>query len=55
VAALRILVDTDVFIDYFNAGQYAGILDDRHHLLPSSEAPPQTDEACQPREVKEPG
>jgi len=27
VAAGRILVDTDVFIDYFNAGEYADILE----------------------------
>jgi predicted nucleic acid-binding protein len=33
VAAVRILVDTDVFIDYFNAGQYAGILDDRQNTI----------------------
>ena len=29
MAALRILVDTDVFSDYFNAGQHADVLDDR--------------------------
>ena len=29
MAALRILVDTDVFIDYFNVGQHADVLDDR--------------------------
>ena len=29
MAAVRILVDTDIFIDDFNAGQYAGALDDR--------------------------
>ena len=29
MAAVRILVDTDVFIDYFNAGDYADVLDDR--------------------------
>ena len=33
MAAVRILVDTDVFIDYFNAGQYAGILDDRQNTI----------------------
>lgn len=33
MAAVRILVDTDVFIDYFNAGQYAGILDDRQTTI----------------------
>jgi predicted nucleic acid-binding protein len=33
VAAVRILVDTDVFIDYFNAGQYASILDDRQTTI----------------------
>ena len=33
MAAVRILVDTDVFIDYFNAGQYAGILDDRQNAI----------------------
>ena len=33
MAAVRILVDTDVFIDYFNAGQYASILDDRRTTI----------------------
>ena len=33
MAAVRILVDTDVFIDYFNAGQYADILDDRQTTI----------------------
>jgi predicted nucleic acid-binding protein len=33
VAKVRILVDTDVFIDYFNAGQYADILDDRETTI----------------------
>jgi predicted nucleic acid-binding protein len=29
VAAIRILVDTDILIDYFNTGQHASVLDDR--------------------------
>lgn len=29
MAAVRVLVDTDVLIDYLNDGRYAGILDDR--------------------------
>lgn len=33
MAAGRILVNTDVFIDYFNAGQYADILDDRQTTI----------------------
>ena len=33
MAAVRILVDTDVFIDYFNAGQYASILDARQTTI----------------------
>ena len=33
MAAVRILVDTDVFIDYLNAGQYADILDDRQTTI----------------------
>ena len=33
MAAVRILVDTDVFIDYFNAGQSAGVLDDRQATI----------------------
>ena len=33
MAAVRILVDTDVFIDYFNAGQHAGVLDDRRATI----------------------
>ena len=33
MAAVRILVDTDIFIDYFNAGHHAGILDDRQATI----------------------
>ena len=33
MAAVRILVDTDVFIDYFNAGQHAGVLEDRQATI----------------------
>ena len=33
MAAVRILVDPDVFIDYFNAGDYAGVLDDRQTTI----------------------
>jgi predicted nucleic acid-binding protein len=33
VAAVRILIDTDVLIDYFNTGQHAGILDDPHNAI----------------------
>lgn len=29
MAAIRILVDTDILIDYFNTGQHASVLDDR--------------------------
>jgi hypothetical protein len=30
VAAVRVLVDTDVLINYFNAGDQSALLDDRH-------------------------
>lgn len=33
MAAVRILVDTDIFIDYLNQGRYAGILGDPHHRI----------------------
>jgi len=33
VAAVRVLVDTDVLIDYFNAGEYAALLDDRRNRI----------------------
>ena len=33
MAAVRILVDTDVFIDYFNTGHHAGVLDDRQATI----------------------
>ena len=33
MAAVRLLVDTDVFIDYFNDGDHAAILDDRQAAI----------------------
>lgn len=33
MAALRVLVDTDILIDYFNSGRYGRILDDRRHVI----------------------
>ena len=33
MAAVRVLVDTDVFIDYFNTRRYASILEDRHTAI----------------------
>lgn len=33
MAAVRVLVDTDVLIDYFNAGEYAALLDDRRNRI----------------------
>jgi hypothetical protein len=33
VAAVRILVDTDILIDYFNAGHQSGLLDDRRNRV----------------------
>ena len=33
MAAVRILVDTDVFIEYFNAGRYASILHGRRTTI----------------------
>ena len=37
MAAVRILVDTDIFIDYFNAGHHAGVLR-RFRLVPLTPA-----------------
>lgn len=33
MAAVRVLVDTDVLIDYFNTGQHAWLLDDRRNRI----------------------
>ena len=33
MAAIRVLVDTDVLIDYFNTGQHASILDDPRNTI----------------------
>jgi predicted nucleic acid-binding protein len=33
VATVRILVDTDVFIDYFNSGRHTSILEDRRAAI----------------------
>ena len=33
MAAVRVLVDTDVLIDYFNAGLHSRLLDDRRNRL----------------------
>lgn len=36
MATVRILVDTDIFIDYFNSGRYADLLDDVRNTIYSS-------------------
>lgn len=33
MAAVRILVDTDILIDYFNAGRHSRLLDDRRNRI----------------------
>ena len=33
MAAIRVLVDTDVLIDYLNTGEYSALLDDRRNRI----------------------